>query len=253
MTPHIRKLSLHPQFLDASVRSWYASPVIVKLGLPLLLQAGGRGLSIEEKRAKLIEIFTETKGFFQLKELEKLGAKKGVVVQTVKEVLQSLVDDNLVEFDKSGAQTRGIIVSLPSAVYWSFPSARGSMLMTKLEAAKEELATLEAREMELKDAIAQAKAEREPSFERDQLLETYRQRQESLAEAKMELGRFESGSIGKYEEKQRAISLAREAADRWTDNVNLALSYCSSTFGIPLSDLRSQLEIPQGFDDLPDD
>jgi len=38
-----------------------------------------RGLSAEEKRVKLLEIFHETRDFYQLKELEKLGPKlKGI-------------------------------------------------------------------------------------------------------------------------------------------------------------------------------
>ena len=39
---------------------------------------------------------------FQLKELEKLGPKKGVISQSVKDVVQSLVDDDLVAKDKIG-------------------------------------------------------------------------------------------------------------------------------------------------------
>ena len=39
---------------------------------------------------------------FQLKELEKLGPKKGVITQSVKDVVQSLVDDDLVSKDKIG-------------------------------------------------------------------------------------------------------------------------------------------------------
>ncbi|KAG5460541.1 MAG: Mnd1 family-domain-containing protein [Olpidium bornovanus] len=51
--------------------------------------------------------------FFQLKELEKIGPKqKGIVAQSVKEALQSLVDDNLVTMEKIGT----------SNYYWSFPS-----------------------------------------------------------------------------------------------------------------------------------
>ena len=39
---------------------------------------------------------------FQLKELEKLGPKRGVISQSVKDVVQSLVDDDLVLKDKIG-------------------------------------------------------------------------------------------------------------------------------------------------------
>ena len=49
-------------------------------------------------------------GLFQ--ELEKIAPKeKGIIVQSVKDVLQSLVDDNLVDTDKIGT----------SVYYWAFP------------------------------------------------------------------------------------------------------------------------------------
>lgn len=38
----------------------------------------------------------------KLKDLEKLGPKKGVISQSVKDVVQSLVDDDLVFKDKIG-------------------------------------------------------------------------------------------------------------------------------------------------------
>ena len=48
-----------------------------------------RGLSLEEKRGRMLELFYETKDVFQLKELEKLGPKeKGVIAQSVKDVVQ---------------------------------------------------------------------------------------------------------------------------------------------------------------------
>jgi hypothetical protein len=56
-----------------------------------------------------------------------------VVSQTVKDVLQTLVDDNLVELDKIGIsnceRNHDItlkVTHLLFVVYWSFPSARGS-------------------------------------------------------------------------------------------------------------------------------
>ena len=42
-------------------------------------QSKRRGLSVEEKRTRLLELFFEKKDFFQLKELEKMGQKeKGI-------------------------------------------------------------------------------------------------------------------------------------------------------------------------------
>jgi hypothetical protein len=76
-----------------------------------------RGLSSEEKRQKMLQIFHETQSFYQLKDLEKQGPKKGVISQSVKDVVQSLVDDNLVFKDKIGT----------SVYFWSLPSAAGTL------------------------------------------------------------------------------------------------------------------------------
>ena len=45
-------------------------------------------------------------------DVEKLAPKKGVIVQSVKEVLQALVDDSVLHQDKIGI----------SNFFWSFPS-----------------------------------------------------------------------------------------------------------------------------------
>ena len=50
-----------------------------------------RGLSLEEKRQRMLELLYTKKDFFLLKELEKIAPKeKGIVSQSVKDVLQSL-------------------------------------------------------------------------------------------------------------------------------------------------------------------
>ena len=71
-----------------------------------------KGLSLDDKRQKLLDVYYEQKQVLNLKEVEKLGAKKGVVLQTIKDVNQSLIDDNLVETDKIGI----------GAFFWSLPS-----------------------------------------------------------------------------------------------------------------------------------
>lgn len=77
----------------------------------------------------MLEIFHDTKDVFVLKvgtaevqlssdphhppqDVEKLSVKKGITLQSVKEVLQSLVDDDLVHQERIGA----------SNFFWSFPS-----------------------------------------------------------------------------------------------------------------------------------
>ena len=82
-----------------------------------------RGLSLEEKRERVLEIFHTKKDVFLLKELEKIAYKeKGVVTQSVKDVVQSLVDDDLISSDKIGS----------SIYYWGFPSSALVLKKNKL-------------------------------------------------------------------------------------------------------------------------
>lgn len=60
----------------------------------------------------MLQIFHEKKTFFTLKEIEKIAPKeKGIVVQSVKDILQALVDDDLIRAEKIGT----------SIYYWKFP------------------------------------------------------------------------------------------------------------------------------------
>ncbi|XP_063900290.1 meiotic nuclear division protein 1 homolog [Zophobas morio] len=70
-----------------------------------------KGLSFEEKRKRLLDCFHNSKSVFNIKEVEKMGSQKGIVINTVKDVLQSLLDDDLVETERVGT----------SNYYWSFP------------------------------------------------------------------------------------------------------------------------------------
>lgn len=45
-----------------------------------------KGISFEEKRKRILDLYYKSKEVFNLKELEKLGPKKGVIVQAVKDV-----------------------------------------------------------------------------------------------------------------------------------------------------------------------
>ncbi len=46
-------------------------------------------MSLEEKKQVILRIFHQSQDFFQLKDLEKLAVKQGVVEKTVKEVVGS--------------------------------------------------------------------------------------------------------------------------------------------------------------------
>nr|CDJ83210.1 Meiotic nuclear division protein 1 domain containing protein [Haemonchus contortus] len=198
-----------------------------------------KGLSLEEKRAKMLELFYESQEFFQMKELEKIAPKqKGVIAQSVKEVTQSLVDDGLVECEKIGT----------FVCYWAFPSKALQSRKRKLKGLEESVRDLEAK---IKDGTAQLKEQRkgkEDSKERTQLLELHAK----LLEEENEL----SGRLAQYAEydpeviaqvKQRTEK-AREEANRWTDNIFSIKKWCKTKFGMDEKVLNQQFEIPEDLD-----
>ncbi|KAN0091008.1 Meiotic nuclear division protein 1 [Tylopilus felleus] len=200
-----------------------------------------RGLSAEEKRVKLLEIFHESKDFYQLKELEKLGPKlKGIVSQSVKEVLQSLVDDGLVQGDKIGS----------SNFFWSFPSQRGSILRNRLDAAKGAKKNHENQVAELGAAIERERAVRPESVARTSALQKVVEARQEIAALEKELEAYGACDPAKVEEKKRAITLAHEAAVRWTDNYSILLAYFTRQNGVDVQEIRRYLDIGEDYEDV---
>uniref|UniRef100_A0A803NRT7 Mnd1 HTH domain-containing protein n=1 Tax=Cannabis sativa TaxID=3483 RepID=A0A803NRT7_CANSA len=119
-----------------------------------------RGLSLEEKREKILQIFYDSQDFYLLKELEKLGPKKGVITQSVKDVLQSLVDDDLVSKDKIGT----------SVYFWSLPSCAGNQLRNVTRKLESDLHSSKKRFAELSEQCESLKKGREASDEREEAL-----------------------------------------------------------------------------------
>ncbi|KAH3674485.1 hypothetical protein WICMUC_003323 [Wickerhamomyces mucosus] len=68
-------------------------------------------MSLEEKRNKLLEFFTQNHMFYNLKEIEQQGGKYvGIHPLQMKDLLQTLLDDNLIKAEKCGVTT----------IYWCF-------------------------------------------------------------------------------------------------------------------------------------
>ncbi|CAE6473225.1 unnamed protein product, partial [Rhizoctonia solani] len=190
-----------------------------------------RGLSAEDKRVKLVELFHETRDFYQLKELERLAPKmKGIVSQSVKEVLQSLVDDNLVQMDKIGSSN--------------------SPEEQRLASAKEELAALESKTNSLTNEIENEAAQREDTEDRRTSLAQLAKNRATLSELKSEMAQYGLADPVVLERKRRAVVLAREAACRWTDNYSVLFSHITKTLGCDAGELREFLGVGEDYEDI---
>ncbi|KAK9668465.1 hypothetical protein RND81_13G062700 [Saponaria officinalis] len=179
-----------------------------------------RGLSLEEKREKMLQIFYDSQDFFLLKELEKMGPKKGVISQSVKDVVQSLVDDDLVLKDKIGS----------SIYFWSLPSTAGNQLRNVSRKLESDLQTSKKRHIELVDQCNALKKGREDSDEREEVLRELKSVELKHKELKDELAQYADNDPAAFDAMKKAIEVAYSAANRWTDNVFTLKQWCANNF-----------------------
>ncbi|KAK8861712.1 hypothetical protein IAR55_002535 [Kwoniella newhampshirensis] len=194
-----------------------------------------RGLSMEEKKTKMLEIFHESAEFYSLKELEKIAP----MVQSVKEVVDDLVGDGLVNMDKIGTGN----------YFWSLPSAAGATKHVILSKATRELESVNVKINETTAALKEAEKGREDTPERRNLLSDLEGLNQTAQDLKAELAAFGAADPVRYERKKEAIKVCKDAAVRWTDNTLILLQYASG-LGAEDAQIRGMLGIGEDWEDL---
>eukprot|EP00039_Didymoeca_costata_P010879 m.147857 g.147857 ORF g.147857 m.147857 type:complete len:207 (+) comp14994_c0_seq1:58-678(+) len=202
---------------------------------------GKRGMSAEEKRAAMMRFFFEKKTFFHLKEVEKICSKEyGITSMSVKDVLQSLVDDDMVDSDKIGS----------SSYYWALPSKGLHTRKRKLERLNAELKDLEEKKVKLETGISAAKVDREETTQRKTLLGELEKEEKMNAQLKQKYASIQTCDPDALKAKATKSKQAKEAANRWTDNIFCAKSWAERKLGGSYNEkaFNMQMGIPQDFD-----
>ncbi|XP_065830909.1 meiotic nuclear division protein 1 homolog [Oscarella lobularis] len=200
-----------------------------------------KGLSLEEKRTRLMELFFEKKDFFQLKELEKMGQKeKGITSMTVKDVLQSLVDDSMVDSERIGT----------SNYFWAFPSKALHARKRKLSDLTQQIEGLKKRKANNDALLVKARRGKDQTENRAQVLKDLALAKAEEAKLKAEVEKYKDLDPEVLKEKENGTSVAKEAANRWTDNVFGIKSWCKKKFGIEGKDIDKNYGVPADFDYL---
>uniref|UniRef100_A0A061RK68 Meiotic nuclear division protein 1 homolog n=1 Tax=Tetraselmis sp. GSL018 TaxID=582737 RepID=A0A061RK68_9CHLO len=169
-----------------------------------------RGLSFDDKRARILEVFHESSDVFVLKEVEKLSVKKGVTIQSVKEVLQSLVDDDYVNQEKIGTTN----------FLWSFPSEKSVKLEKQLKEASARLEEAKRQKTQLAAEIDQLQTQRPDLEEAQERLAELEALREQKASKEALVARLRGSDSVVAEAVVEAIPSARDSANRWLDNAN---------------------------------
>jgi len=198
-----------------------------------------KGLSFEEKRDRMLEIFYTYKDVYQLKDLERICPKeKGIISQSVKEVLTSLCDDGMVDTEKVGT----------SVYFWAFPSKALNIRKVKIDDLEAKLNQMRNKKIALENQIAQAKVGKEESVERIEIIEALQQRLQKKQALNSELERLRECDPQHLRQMKQESVLAVEASNRWTDNLFALRPWCRNKFSIEESQFNKQFEIPEDLD-----
>ncbi|XP_067864080.1 meiotic nuclear division protein 1 homolog isoform X2 [Heptranchias perlo] len=187
----------------------------------------------------MMEIFFETKDVFQLKDLEKIAPKeKGITSMSVKEVLQSLVDDAMVDSDRIGT----------SNYFWAFPSKALHIRKQKLEHLESQLIEGTQKKQSLQQSIEKAKVGRQNTESRATMLKELEGLRHQRNQLKTELEKYQECDPEVIEEIRQINKVAKDAANRWTDNVYAIKSWAKKKFGFEQNQIDKAFGIPEDFD-----
>ena len=176
---------------------------------------------MQDKRKTVLHLFHESAKPWLLKDVEKAAAKRGVVFQAVKDVVQSLIDDSLVHVDKIGT----------SNWYWSFPGEASAKLRHEVGSMDAQIAALEAECAQLDERLEKVAAEFPQTEERQMAEVMLQSATEENDRLKKELESFASGDAAVLETIRGGKENCHEAVNRWTDNTFLLKSWVEKKCG----------------------
>ncbi|GAB1860291.1 Meiotic nuclear division protein 1 homolog [Camponotus japonicus] len=198
-----------------------------------------KGVSLDEKRLRIIQIFHEKKEFFTLKEIEKIASKeKKIVVQSVQDVLQALVDDGLVQSEKIGN----------SIFFWKFPGESIAATERKIADTSKKIVETEFKLQKLKEEIQKEKELKNDTEERRILLEEVECLKKEEQEIQKQIAKFSVINPEEIAEIKRKAQRVKELANIWTENIFAIQSWSRTKFNISEQDLNKQFNIPDGLD-----
>ncbi|EOR04682.1 hypothetical protein E3P77_00256 [Wallemia ichthyophaga] len=233
-------------------------PMAVELRRKHSNNASKQRLSHDEKKKRFLDYLHETRDFYQvgwillhvlidptstqLKELEKSVPKaKGIVAQSIKDILTELCNDSAVSQEKIGT----------SNYYWSFPSDAAKK-------AEDDQTTLTKQVAEgtaiLNAAIATFDQLQEDGYEdtleRQELVSEYLRLTSVAKDREEELYRARKSGSAALDEKRKYNALAKAQVESYTDGTIAALSKMAQTFNMSESTLRESFQVNEEYEDV---
>ncbi len=168
-----------------------------------------KGLSLEDKRQILLNLFKGSGSFFHYKDIEKHCTQNKISFMIVKDLLAGITADNLLETEKIGS----------SAYYWSLPNRVFEAKKKQLERENANIENSKKEIENLKQKIEENKKIRVENDERKHNLEELAELENQKKEYLKILKDFENKDPEKYEKYKNATKCMGQLNDFWVDNI----------------------------------
>ncbi|GME85319.1 unnamed protein product [Ambrosiozyma monospora] len=202
-----------------------------------------RGLSLEEKRSKLLTWFSAEHTVYNIKEVETIASKRtGISGMQIKDILQSLLDDGLVNVEKCGTQN----------IYWVFKYDTQLKLDKEFSKYSTQSKETEAKIYELKAKLEQLKSERDEQvgvdgITRTELLALVEKLKLDVNSKAKDLSKSDKLSpvyLKNLEAKNRELV---DGCEDLADIIETIISFVASAGGHNTSALKKELGVPEEF------
>lgn len=235
--------------------SWYSATSCTKL--PIVTNTNHtetpkppkkKANSLDDKKTKLLNFFMEDFAFYSIKEIESIASKKtGISSMQIKDILQLLIDDDLIKYDKCGSMN----------LYWCFQYELTKGLIVNYSKYSQLMDTAVSEKQKLLDVINQAKASRTDQVEgssskqtRKQLLEEIAALNSTKQQLAMVISSLKQNDPARLEEMDGELQRYKEQAELYADNVEAMVGYLARQHGLPSGQLKQELGIPEYYEDL---
>jgi len=136
--------------------------------------------------------------------------------------------------------------------FWSLPSKAQQVSQSRLDKLDSELVSFSDQEQQTTSELKAASACRQSTKERKLKLDQLSQLRRKRKELEVELSSYEAYDPERLKKLKTGIEITRNAANRWTDNFMLLMSYYKQRAGgdIDTAAILQHFELPKDFDNL---
>lgn len=161
-----------------------------------------------------------------------------MIINTVKDVLQSLLDDNLVDTDKIGIGN----------FYWAFLSKAQTNRERRLVNLDQEIEDSKNERKLIHSKLEEEKKSREETESRQNALEEFANLQSEMAEINKKLEELRKTQPEYLQECRENSAKCRAEGNKYTDEIMTMVGFMKKTMAVREEDVKRQFGLPEDLD-----